>query len=239
MKNIIALIVAAIGAVLFILWISSNLFLTSFFAFIIYLISKFILEGISVFAISRYANKSRVRKIKFNLKHIGKYLIHFGFTLMLMGMLGVEHGSQQVPISLSVGEHETIEGMTITNISIQQFREEEPRMIYENGFDLSLGDKKPVRLYPRIEVYERIGLRISIPAIYTSPWKDVQLVLQDWGGVNMKNSIEVLLFPLALWIWIGSGLMILGTGFLIIEVKPINTTIIQLRMDIFSHFSIK
>lgn len=239
MNNIIAVIVAFIGAVLFIIWISSDLIPTTFFTFIIFLISKFILEGISVFVKSMCANKSRARKMKINIKRIGGYLIHFGFTLMLMGMLGVEHGTQQVPISLSVGEHETIEGITITNVSIQQFREEEPRMIYENGLDLSLGGKQPVRLTPRIEVYEKTGVRTSIPAIYTSPWKDVQLVLQDWGGANKENSIEVLLFPLALWIWVGSGLMVLGAGFSLIKQKPTNTSIIQPELDIISHSSIR
>lgn len=220
MKTIILLVLTLTGTLMFIYWIPTNLLPIVLFASLVYLFSRFLLKG--AVAIIRIINQRKAvdqanHRI---LRRLNGYLIHFGFVLMLMGMLGVENGARQNDIALAVGEHAAAFGdLSITSVSVQQYRDDEPRQTYENALDVGVENKQVVRLTPRIDVYERTDIRTSTPAVHTGLWQDVQVVLLKWGGTGQRSRLRVLEFPLASWIWTGCGLMVAGTCFTLFKEK--------------------
>ena len=97
----------------------------------------------------------------------------------------------------------------------QQYYDSEPRLTNENVFHLYRGNQVIAKLSPEIHIYESTGIKTSKPSTYSTLLRDIQIVLTNWQGIRGISSVDILIFPLIAWIWIGSLLMIIG-GFMIL-----------------------
>jgi len=150
-----------------------------------------------------------------HLVKLGSLIVHAGFIILLLGVMGVENGSERFSASLAVGDVKHFGDQTIMNISSQQYYDSEPRLTNENVFHLYRGNQVIAKLSPEIHIYESTGIKTSKPSTYSTLLRDIQIVLTNWQGIRGISSVDILIFPLIAWIWIGSLLMIIG-GFMIL-----------------------
>ena len=142
---------------------------------------------------------------------IGSILIHLGFAILLLGILGVENGVENFIVTLGVGESKKIEKFDLIGHSSQTYVNSENRITYESSFLLKQNEEIQSILIPRIHNFENLDIVTSQPAIYYGLFRDIQLILRDWNAVNYQGStIDILVYPLAIWIWIGGGIMVFG-----------------------------
>ena len=66
---------------------------------------------------------------------------------------------------------------------------------------------------PRITLYTDFGQNIPTPSVRTGLIKDVYLTLEGRNSesVDTEATIRVFVKPLVVWLWIGGGIMALGT----------------------------
>lgn len=137
-------------------------------------------------------------------------IIHLGFCVMLLGILGVEFGADHTEAQLEVGESMQVGSLEFKMNSAQSYYQSENRAIYESSFIVDRNGSFIDVLAPRITVYGNLDIKTTQPAIHSSFIEDIQIVLRTWKDASNKTVIDILNYPLAIWIWIGGGMMVLG-----------------------------
>jgi cytochrome c-type biogenesis protein CcmF len=137
--------------------------------------------------------------------------IHLGFSIMLVGILGVEYGATHAEAQLAVGESRQVGDYQFTMNSTQSFLQTENRIFYESSFILEKRNSIIGSLAPQMIVYENFNMINAQPAIHSNILEDVQIIMRTWkDSEHNKTLIDILFYPLAVWIWIGGGMMCLG-----------------------------
>ena len=67
-------------------------------------------------------------------------------------------------------------------------------------------------LYPSRDVYLDMGMAVTKPALHSNLGRDLYAILVD-GGESMQDQATFRIFinPLVIWLWIGTGVLTLGT----------------------------
>lgn len=144
-----------------------------------------------------------------NKPRYGGYIVHLSVVMIAMGVIGAFAFKTEVETTLAPGEM-----MNIDKFSLK----------YNGLFELPAGDKDAVMA--TVEVYntgKRVGYvypaKLFSPkqeqptsevAIRTTLVEDLYVILAGWDE-NQTASFKVLVNPLVVWIWIGGGVMLLGT----------------------------
>jgi cytochrome c-type biogenesis protein CcmF len=66
---------------------------------------------------------------------------------------------------------------------------------------------------PKITLYELLGQPVGTPSVRTGLTKDIYLALEDRGAgqADTEATVRVFIKPMVIWLWIGGGMMALGT----------------------------
>lgn len=158
---------------------------------------------------------------RWDTKDLGSLFIHFGFMLLLLGIFGVENASKSFSASLSVGESFDFDNKRIVAAYIQQFSDPEPKITYESSYMLLENGKVVAILTPKIYVFDKLQLKTIEPGLSSNFVQDIQIVLRNWEGYKQKSNIDIMVFPLALWIWIGCGTMCFGGIVVLLQRKHV------------------
>ena len=72
---------------------------------------------------------------------------------------------------------------------------------------------KPIReINPRRDYFVVQEQPVSVPGVYSTPGVDVYVLLIGWDTTGTSATFKVYINPLINWVWIGFGLLILGTA---------------------------
>jgi cytochrome c-type biogenesis protein CcmF len=115
--------------------------------------------------------------------------------------------TRSATLTLPIGEERTWGGHSF---ELQRVREEADTRVRSISADVLLdGD----RVYaPASTTYLRMGTTVATPSVRTSATKDVYLTLEGRPQAgDAQATIRVFIKPLILWLWIGGGLMAVGT----------------------------
>jgi cytochrome c-type biogenesis protein CcmF len=152
-----------------------------------------------------------------NHRRYGGLMVHLGVVLMSLGIIGLEGLQQETQLRLERGESASIGAYQYTFEGIERFTEAETTTTQAVLTILDQGQPEGA-LYPSREVYTNLGMAVTIPGVKSNLSLDHYAILVDWQpDLPDEATFRIFVNPLVNWLWIGSGVLTLGT---IVAVLP-------------------
>src|ERR1700678_2255216 len=154
-----------------------------------------------------------------NPRRSGGYIVHFGVVLAMIGFAGSAFNQEkEADKGLNYGDQMTIGNYTLICRSYTD--EEFPNYASEWAvLDVVKNGKKIDTLYPERRFYKASQQASTLPFIRSTFKEDLYVIFE---GQNEKGwpIIKAHLNPMVIWIWIGSWVMVFGTGMALIPNAP-------------------
>jgi cytochrome c-type biogenesis protein CcmF len=158
--------------------------------------------------------ESRVRAlvgaVRSNPRLYGGLVVHTGIVVIAIALVASSTYSTRHEVRLVKGESATVEGYRLTYLGIVTTRdgqnaEVKARLrLTHNGDDLGVYS-------PAIKSFPNFNGGIGTPDIRSGPFRDVYLTLISSPNEGKRVTIAVAIKPLVSWLWIGGGIVALGT----------------------------
>lgn len=142
-----------------------------------------------------------------NPRRYGAYLAHAGIAVMALGIGFSSTYFAKQEITLRVGQPQAVLGRQVEMLSLT--REQEPHRVSSVATVRMNGDT----LQPRVNLYAGQPQAVPMPAVRYHLLGDSYVTMlasvpdEGWATVAVYSS------PLVSWIWVGTGLLLLGTFF--------------------------
>jgi cytochrome c-type biogenesis protein CcmF len=137
----------------------------------------------------------------------GGMIVHFGVIMISVALAASNSFTHSQELSLVVGKPATFSGHTFELIDVVQITTD--RDISVKAL-VSVDGGKPYA--PAITKFTKIGMNVGTPSVRTGFGSDIYLTLEPPVRQDSNEArIKVFIKPLILWLWIGSGLMAVGT----------------------------
>jgi len=156
--------------------------------------------------------RSVVLLMRRNTRRYGGYIVHFGIVVLLVGIAGGAF-NQSVEQEMSYGDTLSVGPYTLVCQSIT----EDSTPNYDTDYallDVYKSGRKITQLTPERRVYA-VGTdheqASTIVALHSTPEADLYTVYEGIDPDNNKTILKVFHNPLLGWIWIGVGIVIVGT----------------------------
>jgi cytochrome c-type biogenesis protein CcmF len=148
-------------------------------------------------------------------RRYGGYIVHIGIVLVFLGFAG--NGSKrEEQVALTAGQRVEIAPYTVVFEQLRAGDDGQKQMItaqmraYRNGKDV--GAMYPARWFFRKHEQEpttEVAIRRSVP-------DDLYIVMAAYTVEEQSATFKIFVNPLVNWIWMGVGIIILGTGIALI-----------------------
>ena len=170
--------------------------------------------GVSVFSFSvmfiemfwiGWKLRSPIRLFQFNPRRYGGFVVHIGAILIAVGVALSGSYQEEKQVTLKEGEKTSIGP-------------------YELEFQELLGREKPQRfevmakikvgndfLYPQLNYYSQSREPVGTPAVRSTLVRDLYLTLMAFDPKKKEASLRLIVTPAVSWIWIGAGVIVMGT----------------------------
>src|SRR5262249_14806900 len=146
-----------------------------------------------------------------NKRRYGGYIVHVGIVLIFFGFAGNARKLDE-QVLLKPGQDAKIGRYTIKNNGIKgsDDGQKQKTTAYLTGY----ADGKEIdNLYPARWAYRRHEQEPTTEvAIRRTPAEDLYAVLGGFDLADQSATLQLVVNPLVNWIWIGFGVMALGTG---------------------------
>ncbi|MBP7778031.1 MAG: cytochrome c biogenesis protein CcsA [Acidobacteria bacterium] len=147
-----------------------------------------------------------------NKRRYGGYIVHVGIVLMFMGFAGEGFGRDEQAL-LKPGQQVTIDRYVLRLDSIRATDDGQKQMVtaqitVQDTSGATLGTMYPAKWFYRSRPQEpttEVAIRRSLA-------EDLYIVMAAFELGDQSASVEVHVNELVNWIWIGFGLMAIGTG---------------------------
>ena len=153
------------------------------------------------------------RLVTKNKRRYGGHIVHFGVVLIFMAIAGSGFNMEK-QISLKKGESFEIKNYTLRFDALTNYPTASKQKVVATL--TVLNDQHPVGIVsPEKSLYRGQNQPTTEVAIHSNFKEDLYIILA--GYENDSATFKVLVNPLVVWLWIGGGIMVLGT---IIVVLP-------------------
>ncbi|MEI6668283.1 MAG: heme lyase CcmF/NrfE family subunit [Acidobacteriota bacterium] len=144
-------------------------------------------------------------------RRYGGYIVHLGIVLMFLGFAG-EGFKLDTQVLLKQGESATLRHYTVRNMGVKVSDDGQKQMV--TGQVAVSEDGKPAgMLYPARAFYRKHEEQPTTEvAIRRALDEDLYLVMPAYELKDQSMSLQVVINPLVSWIWMGFGILVLGTG---------------------------
>jgi cytochrome c-type biogenesis protein CcmF len=161
-------------------------------------------------------------------RRYGGYLVHLAIILIVFGVTGSSVYKDEWQVSLAPGERVTIKGYVLEYQGLSRERTQAKQRfaatlsVYRDG-------RRIAELVPEKNFHWNIEQWVTEVAIRSSLKEDLYVILA--GLEEGLATFQILINPLVVWLWIGGGLLLLGT---VVAIWPLSAreTKIALRMII-------
>jgi len=155
------------------------------------------------------------RSVKDSSRHplgkTGSFLIHTGFLIFALGILGTENLNIQKDIFLDLGESTEIAGHSIKIQTKQEYPTINGQHVYALQVLVQRQNKNIWVLSPEYRYYPKIDTLTASPDIHSIPMRDIQIIITDWQRPgDGRTGLRVHVFPMMSWIWMGGAVMVCG-----------------------------
>ena len=152
---------------------------------------------------------------KLTMSWYGSRTVHLGVALIFLGIAGSGGYGQEGQFAMVPGQQETIGKYSLVYEQLRQ--EPGPNFtafvadvfIYKEGELIA-------KLAPAKAVYSASNQSVSEVDIRRTLGGDLYLALTEMDLADKRINLRVLIKPLINWIWIGSGLMVMGAALALI-----------------------
>ena len=146
-----------------------------------------------------------------NKRRYGGYIVHMGIVLMFFGFAG-EGYKRDEQVLLKPGQQTTIGRYTLRNDGVKVTDDGQKQMVTGHIAVFEKG-KQIDTMYPAKWFYRKHEEQpTSEVAIRRGMAEDLYLVLPAFELQDQSVSLQIVINPLVDWIWVGFGVMALGTG---------------------------
>jgi cytochrome c-type biogenesis protein CcmF len=152
---------------------------------------------------------SMVLLMRRNTRRYGGYVIHFGIVVMFIGIAGGAF-NQSHEQEMSFGDTLSLGPYKLVCQSISQ----DSNANYDTDFalfDVYRGDKKVAELAPEKRFYLASQTPSTVVALHSTLAADLYVIFEGKNPETDKPIIKAFLNPLIAWIWIGVGIVVVGT----------------------------
>jgi cytochrome c-type biogenesis protein CcmF len=147
-----------------------------------------------------------------NHRRAGGYLVHVGVLILAVGVAASSVYRAETEITLREGSTKVFEGYSLTYT--RTWKADEPHRwsrvaefaVEKDG--VSLGTVEP-----KLNHYKKMNQAIGTPAVLSGLDEDLYLSLVAVDVDAKMASLSVVVEPLVAWIWLGGGVMLIGTIF--------------------------
>lgn len=143
-------------------------------------------------------------------RRYGGLIVHLGVVLMSLGIIGLEGLQQEAQVTLSVGEETSLSGYQFTFEGLKNYAPDDERLITEGELSVSRRGQYLGALNPQRQIYLDMNQVYSQPGLKSNLAVDLYAILVDWSGEG-EATFTLFVTPLANWLWIGTGVLTLGT----------------------------
>jgi cytochrome c-type biogenesis protein CcmF len=143
-------------------------------------------------------------------RRYGGYIVHLGIVLIFLGFAGGDY-KRELQVLLKPGQQATVGGFTVRNDGVKVSDDGQKQMVtgyitvFENG--RQLGTMYPARWFFRNheEPTTEVAIRRSLA-------EDLYLSMPEFDVATQSATLEIVVNPLVNWVWMGFGVLVLGTG---------------------------
>jgi cytochrome c-type biogenesis protein CcmF len=148
-----------------------------------------------------------------NPRRYGGYLAHLGLIMSAVGMTGSSVLKAETKATLAPGESVQLREYTV-RFDEMQAREEPHRFVIKSMLTVMVDGQEVGKLDPRINYYDaRANDPVATPAVRSRADNDLYVSLQAFENDGSSATLQVLVEPLVVWIWIGSFVVAGGALF--------------------------
>jgi cytochrome c-type biogenesis protein CcmF len=142
-----------------------------------------------------------------NKRRYGGHFVHFGVVLIFMAFAGSVFNVEK-QVSLKIGESLKIKNYTLRFDALSEYPTASRQKVVATLTVLNDAHQVGV-VSPEKSVYSGQNQPTTDVAIHTNFKEDLYVILA--GYEKDLATFKVLVNPLVVWIWIGGGIMVLGT----------------------------
>ena len=145
-----------------------------------------------------------------NRRRYGGYLVHLSMVIITIGIVGSSLYQTEYQVALAKGERATVKDYTLEYEGIvvettpAKHRFATPLGVYRAG-------RRIATLVPEKNYHWNVEQWVTEVAIRTSLKEDLYVILAGLSGDGLAT-FQILINPLVVWLWIGGGLLLLGTA---------------------------
>ena len=137
----------------------------------------------------------------------GGMIVHLGVILIAVALGASNSYSKSQELSLVAGVPATFAGHSFELTDVIEVRDD--RSVSVKALVIVDGGKT---YEPAITKYTRIGMNVGTPSVKTSLTSDIYLTLEPPVRQDSNTArIKIFIKPMISWLWIGTGLMAIGT----------------------------
>jgi len=166
---------------------------------------------------------STILLIRRNTRRYGGYFIHYGIIVLFIGLAGSAF-NQSKELEMGDGDSLQLNGYKLVCQSFSQ----DSNLNYDTDYallDVYHGSKKITQLSPERRFYPASQTTSTIVAIHSTLALDIYVVFEGRNPETSRPIIKVFLNPLVNWIWIGVGIIVIGTFIALVPpLKPTRRT---------------
>jgi cytochrome c-type biogenesis protein CcmF len=149
------------------------------------------------------------RLITKNRRRYGGYLVHLSIVIITMGVVGSSVYQTEYQVALAKGERVTVKDYTL---EYEKFEAQATpaKHRFATLVGVYRGGRRIATLFPEKNFHWNVQQWVTEVAIRTSLKEDLYVIL---AGLSEDGSatFEILINPLVVWLWIGGGILLLGT----------------------------
>ncbi|MDY7039671.1 MAG: heme lyase CcmF/NrfE family subunit [Chloroflexota bacterium] len=155
-----------------------------------------------VLALVRLVGKARHR--------YGGYLVHLSVVLVAIGITGSSVYKVERLVALNRGEAVTVGSYTLTYEGLEFETLPDKERAQAKLHVMQKGTPRGV-LAPELNLHVNVQQQVSEVSVLSTIGEDLYVALVGWEEYGALASFLILINPLVMWLWIGGGVMVLGT----------------------------
>ncbi len=149
-----------------------------------------------------------------NRRRYGGYIVHVGVVLGVIGIAGSSFYQVDTQANLKAGETTQLKQYTIQYDGLQIFPTENHQAVTARLTILQNG-VRVATLVPEKDFYASPNPDQSQwtteVAVRTTPLEDLYIILAGFDATAGTATIKVIINPLVVWLWVGFGVLVVGT----------------------------
>lgn len=141
-------------------------------------------------------------------RRFGGYIVHVGVIVIAVAVTASGSFKEVEEVSIMKGETVQLLDYEVTFIG-PRMAQESHRVSQIASFAVKSGTRDLGVLEPRLNNYAGTGMVIGTPAVKSMLREDLYLSLIRID--EARAAVQVITQPMVLWLWVGGGIMVLGT----------------------------